>query len=358
MRVDVRSVAALSNADLGRWRALAARAVEPNPFFEPQLVLPAARGLGTRPGSLLVVAEPAGGDWAACLPVRREARFHAHPGPALMTWLHAYALLGTPLMAPESLVPAWAAVLEHAARDPLAAFLGLQQLGEDGPVAAALRDALRERGQRAYVHRRVTRAVLHRRGDRDYLNPELGSGRRRELRRQRRQLEEQLGASLVVRDRAGDPAAVVAFLELEAAGWKGREGTALAAAGHGGWFAETAAGLAAAGRLQLLSLEAGDRVVAMKCNLLAGDTVFCFKIAYDERLARFSPGVQLELENIAVFHATPGAEFTDSCAVQENQMINRLWRDRRSVVTVLVPGRRAIALPSRLVRGALRALRG
>ena len=48
----------------------------------------------------------------------------------------------------------------------------------------------------------------------------------------------------------------------------------------------------AAGRLQLLALTAGERTAALKCNLLAGDEVFCFKIAYDEAYARFSPGVQ------------------------------------------------------------------
>jgi CelD/BcsL family acetyltransferase involved in cellulose biosynthesis len=80
VRVEVRSVEALSKADAARWRELAARAVEPNPFFEPDFVVPAARRLGTRPGFLLVAED--GGDWAACLPVRREARFRKIPGPA------------------------------------------------------------------------------------------------------------------------------------------------------------------------------------------------------------------------------------------------------------------------------------
>ena len=37
----------------------------------------------------------------------------------------------------------------------------------------------------------------------------------------------------------------------------------------------------------------------MKCNVLSGDAVFCFKIAHDETFARFSPGVQLELRTSA-----------------------------------------------------------
>ena len=40
----------------------------------------------------------------------------------------------------------------------------------------------------------------------------------------------------------------------------------------------------------------------MKCNVSAGDTLFCFKIAYDEELAHYSPGILLEAENVDVFH--------------------------------------------------------
>jgi CelD/BcsL family acetyltransferase involved in cellulose biosynthesis len=111
-------------------------------------------------------------------------------------------------------------------------------------------------------------------------------------------------------------------------------------------------------RLQLLALEAGDQTLAMKCNLVAGDAIYCFKIAYDEALSRFSPWIQLELANIDLFHATTGVAWTDSCAAPDNQMINRLWRGRRSVATELVPGRRAVgSLSSVALRAALQARR-
>lgn len=358
VRAELRSVTTLSAADLDRWRELALVAVEPNPYFEPDFVLPAAQHVGRRGAALLVVDDGDGSAWQACLPVHRAAHFRKLPGPALMTWLHRYAYLGTPLMAPGEPAVAWGSLLDRAARDPLAGYLGLEQLGEGGPVAAALVAALRERSLRGLLYERVERAALTRRDDGDYLNPELDSRRRRELRRQRRKLEERLGAPLRLEDRAGDPQAVEAFLALEEAGWKGETGTALRSAGHDAFFADVARVFAAAGRLQLLALEVDDRVVAMKCNLLAADELFCFKIVYDETLATFSPGVQLELENLEVFDATPGIARTDSCAAPENTMINRLWRDRRALATVLVPGRRALGTPARIaIRAALQARR-
>lgn len=83
-------------------------------------------------------------------------------------------------------------------------------------------------------------------------------------------------------------------------------------------------------------MTAGGTTVAMKCNLLAGDAVFCFKIAFDEEWARFSPGVLLEVENVERFHAGE-ATWMDSCADPDNAMINRLWPDRRRISTLLVP---------------------
>jgi CelD/BcsL family acetyltransferase involved in cellulose biosynthesis len=353
VRVELRSLEALSGEDVGRWRTLAARALEPNPYFEPEFAIPAARHLPADGVRLLVVLEDGSGEWAACLPVRRQARFRKLPGPVLATWLHRYAYLGTPLMAPGSAAQAWRSLLDHAGG---AGLLCLEQLGEGGPVASALLEGLQAAGTRAFLYERLERAALVRRADAEYLNPELDSRRRRELRRQRRKLAEHLGAALTMRDRAGDPEAVEAFLSLEAAGWKGQAHTALLTEGHGDLLREAAPVFAAAGRLQLLSLEADDRVVAMKCNLLAGDAIYCFKIAYDEALSRFSPGVQLELDNIEVFHTTHGAARIDSCAAPDNQMINRLWRGRRAIATVLVPGRGAAGAVSQLaIRGMLRA---
>jgi hypothetical protein len=73
----------------------------------------------------------------------------------------------------------------------------------------------------------------------------------------------------------------------------------------------------------------------MKCNFLAHDGAFAFKIAYDEAYARFSPGTLLELENIREFHRRDELRWMDSCAVSDHFMANRLWLDRRSLATVL-----------------------
>src|SRR6185503_3504833 len=76
--------------------------------------------------------------------------------------------------------------------------------------------------------------------------------------------------------------------------------------------------------------------IAMKCNFLAGAGSFAFKIAFDETCARYSPGVLLELENIRRLHSRRELRWMDSCADSGHPMIEGLWRDRRTVETLVV----------------------
>jgi CelD/BcsL family acetyltransferase involved in cellulose biosynthesis len=216
--------------------------------------------------------------------------------------------------------------------------LVLEWVRADGPVADALRAVLDARPQKSLQFEAFERAALVRREEADYVDETLRPHHRRELRRLGRRLSEEMGAPIEIRDVSHDQAQIERFIGMEASGWKGRRGTAFAAQeGHREFFAEICHEFREAGRLQLLALEAGDRTAALKCNLLAGEEVFCFKIAYDEAYARFSPGVQLEERTVTVFHERMSARLMDSCAASDNDMINRLWPDRRPFVSYAVP---------------------
>jgi CelD/BcsL family acetyltransferase involved in cellulose biosynthesis len=284
------------------------------------------------------------GAWLACLPVERSGR-----GPVAVwgSWKHLYCFLGTPLLDRGRAHDATEALARWcAAEGPL----GLRLTG-DKRVLAGLINAGAGTGLEVLHDTTVQRAALVRSAEQEYLAGQRAH-RRREQARWRRRLGEELGAELEAVDRAGEASAVERFLELEVAGWKGREGTAFASdPAHAELFRELCGAYAAQGRLQLLCLESGDRVVAMKCNLISGDELFCFKIAHDESLSAYSPGVLLELDNMTIFHNRRSERIMDSCADPDNEMINRLWRDRRRIATVLI-GRRD--LRGRLLGRAVR----
>jgi CelD/BcsL family acetyltransferase involved in cellulose biosynthesis len=154
------------------------------------------------------------------------------------------------------------------------------------------------------------------------------------------------------------------FLALEASGWKGRDGAALANESRTEGFVRDAIRAAfAAERLEIIRLAVDDRVIAMLVNFLTAPGSFSFKIAFDEEYARFSPGVLIQLENLKILES-PGIDWMDSCAVEDHPMINSLWAERREIVRVSVPLKgkrrratfstcRALEAASALVRRAL-----
>ena len=153
------------------------------------------------------------------------------------------------------------------------------------------------------------------------------------------------------------------FLDLEANGWKGRERTAMASNRSSREFFERVVRVAAArGRLQMLSLELDSVPIMMMCGFTAGEGAFGFKMAYDERYAKYSPGVLLHLfymQNIGEYW--PRTQWIDSCAIAENTLMNRLWTQRRplgdrlmtsrSIPAVMIKNWRHLARIRRLLRG-------
>jgi CelD/BcsL family acetyltransferase involved in cellulose biosynthesis len=344
-RPTVTELGELEAREVEAWRELAGAAAEPNPFYEPDFALPAAEALKA-PNVALVAVWDADG-MLACLPVSR-GRWRGTV-PAMAGWRHAYSFLGTPLVRAGADAAASDALLELVGpgRDR---FLVLERACADGPVMTALASALEPAGLRCAVRIDRERALLCPRDDGEYLSG-LSTKHRRDLARLGRRLGDALGGELRTVDRAGDDGAVDEFLALEGRSWKGAEGTAMVSSpGHAELFTEICRRFDAAGRLELLELGTGERVAAMKCNLRAGEGSFAFKIAHDEELSRFSPGVQLELENIERFDASDAA-WMDSCAEWDNAMINRLWPERRRLCTVVVTDRSVIG---RLGGGLLR----
>jgi CelD/BcsL family acetyltransferase involved in cellulose biosynthesis len=328
VRTEIVPLETLTDADVASWRELAASSLEPNVSFEPDFVLPVADVIDRGGVGVLRVLD--GADWIACMPVAAGRRWKGLPMRALSGWQHLYSLLGTPLVAADRAEDAIAAMLAGARRHARASLVVIDLVTAGGAVARLAHESLDAQKGSSLQMARGDRAVLRRRADEDYLA--VGTKHRREWQRQRRRLASLLDAEVVAQDRSQDPGAVEDFLRFEAEGWKGEAGTAFASLpGHREIFVGICDRYRTAGRLQLLTLEAGSRRLAVKCNLRAGDEIFCFKIAYDEGLAKYSPGMQLELENMRIFHQETNARLIDSCAAFDHPMINRLWPDRRKL---------------------------
>ena len=66
------------------------------------------------------------------------------------------------------------------------------------------------------------------------------------------------------------------------------------------------------------------------------DRVWSWKMAYDESMARFSPGLQAMTEVTAALLADETIHFVDSCAVPDHPLMDHLWRDRLAMADVMI----------------------
>ena len=73
----------------------------------------------------------------------------------------------------------------------------------------------------------------------------------------------------------------------------------------------------------------------MLASFLCPPFAFSYKTAFDESLSRFSPGVLLQRDNLAIL-SNRQITLTDSCASADHPMIDHLWRERRAVGRVSI----------------------
>lgn len=330
---------AIEAVPVAEWRDLAATAIEANPFFDPAYCLPAF-ALAAEGGGGKALAGRRDGRLVALLPVVSAMRAFRLPLPVLVA-KQPYAPLTTPLLSAKDAIGAAEALLDAASASG-ARLLSLPVMSLDGPAGQALAAALARRGIAPIYLETHERAALDATQDAEtYLRAGMGAKKLKELRRQRNRLEEEGEVAFqLARTPEAIAEALRRFLALEASGWKGKSGTGLGQeAGDAAFVKAMARDLGQRGAFQVLELTLSGRTVAAGLILNQGGTAFFFKIAYDETLSRFSPGVQLTVELTRQLTEDPTIALADSTADAGHPMIDHVWRERLRIADMLVPVR-------------------
>src|SRR5438046_494856 len=131
------------------WENMAAAAIEPNPFYEPWMLLPALELFGLGRGFRLVTVWN-GERLDAVLPLERTATFKGLPLPALSSWRHRHCLLCTPLVRADGAVETLAVLIEWL-RAEGTSLVGLQYIPTEGPFNRALTAALKAANVKSFV---------------------------------------------------------------------------------------------------------------------------------------------------------------------------------------------------------------
>ena len=340
------------SAFVAQWDDLAANAEEPNAFYESWYLLPSLRAFGS---DVSIFSVHIGGLLVGLLPVQASSQYGRWPVPHAQNWRHPNIFLGTPLVRKGNAAAFWQALLaEFDQNAKKSLFLHINGMSTDGPLAAALEQLSGEQGRRMGLVQEEDRAFLQSDlSPEEYYTASMRGKKRKELRRQKNRLSETGNLVFSRGDGSGSLQSWVdEFLALERQGWKGAQGSALDCADETRQlFLDALAGAAERGRLELLDLRLDGKPLAMLANFLSAPGSFSFKTTFDEEYSRFSPGVLLQIENLALLERD-GTDWCDSCAVEGHPMIDSVWTGRRCV------GRYSIAIGGAVRRAMFGAYLG
>jgi CelD/BcsL family acetyltransferase involved in cellulose biosynthesis len=320
---------------LSAWEELARDTAEPNCFYAPEMLLPALQHLAGGQDVRLIEAWR-DGLLIGLFPVTIAPRHGRFPIRNVTNWVHRHCFFGAPLIRRGHETDAWNQFLSTLdAAEWAPGFLHLMALDEDGANAVTLHELYGRQGRGLRRVHRYERALLQSELSADaYWESNVRAKKRKEIRRLQKRLQDmgEVKGSMLAEaadlERWCDD-----FLRLEKAGWKGAEGTAMACTAEDAtYFRDSAAAAFANGRLMFLRLDLDGRPIAMLVNFRMGEGGFSFKIAFDEAMSRFSPGVLIELDNLARILDGSETAWMDSCAAPGHPMIDSLWAERRSIV--------------------------
>ncbi|HZR45853.1 MAG TPA: GNAT family N-acetyltransferase [Candidatus Manganitrophaceae bacterium] len=301
---DEASFAALEK----EWNAFLVRSSMNAPFLRHEWFRAWWKAFGGGRKMAVFIVKTESGRWAAAAPLMEEKGVRAGIPCRVLTSMsndHScrfdFLLSNDPR---DDAGDAIAAIMEAIARRaPKVDLIELQDILSDSPTVAAFRRLAAQSGRRVGLRPTLLTPYIPVEGKwPDYFDAVSGH-LKRNLRRRKRQLEEQgeisierwTGDGLSEGDRLGDR--LREGFEVEAMAWKGSAGTAIRenevwAEFYRQW-AQTAA---ERGWLRLYFLRLNDRPIAFYYTLLYDRKLYYLKLGYDPAYARYSPGILLHQE--------------------------------------------------------------
>lgn len=333
------------------WEELAAAAIEPNVFYEHWMLLPALQAAGSERDIcfVLVLMRDPGNHLAqpklgGLFPLEFVQSVDRLQQPALRAWQPRACPMGTPLIRADAVRECLIElVLWLRSGEAGAPQIELKWPAGDSRFQRALKNLLPDRGLMNWSTDTSTRSLLRRKhGATAGLWPAVPDNLRRQLERKAKRLSER-GRLEHVAMQPGDALQtwVDDFLRIDAGSWKKRCGRAP------GWDSQHLHDVAGSaferGRLLMLGIDLDGAPIARSCMLIADGGSFALGTTFDERFARFSPGVLLELDNVRHLDALPGIDWIDACSARQNVLISRLSNERRAIQSLTIgssaPGR-------------------
>lgn len=222
---------------------------------------------------------------AGLFPFERVPRYKGLPATALASWQHAHTLLCTPLVRADMARPCLEALFDWLD----ASLVEFRYVPAGEPFHRALREVLAAQGLESVVNHAYERGLLRKH------RATISGKFRRQLARNERRLKNL--AHVVLRPQDDIGRWIDDFLRIEASGWKGRNGSAMASNdANRRYFREIVTAAFRRGRLI---------------------------------------GCGLDVGNVRQVDADPAVQWMDSFTEGNVLAVERLWPDRRGMQTLV-----------------------
>ena len=317
------------------WQHLSERSAEDNVYYSPRYA-EALLGSIEKNIKLNVAVVWSGAQLVAMLPFTVQDLRVPLLQPIGQAWCTKYTFSCTPLLDRSHTTEAAEGLVDVLSTIRAGQWL-LPTLNAQGEACRAIIAALQRRRVPWLLLNRFQRATLEANGTcgKDWEN-QLSSKRRRDLARNRRRLKT-LGKVKHEVHCSGEAldVAVKAFLKIEAGGWKGKRGTALACDPDTRRFAIaafTGDKKHSICRADVLTLD--GQPIAVSLMTFANGTGFTVKSSYDEAFRSYGAGLLLEVEVIRSFLSGRWAHRLDA-ATAGTHVIDDLWPGRIEVADLV-----------------------
>ncbi len=337
--LDLESAQALVPA----WSDLALNAIEKNVFYFPWFIIPSLPLLEKQQPKVVTVHHA--NQLIGLFLVHNDVGYANMPIPFYRTTIHLHQFLGTPLVRTgyaDQFAAGVCAFLDAAPKER--SFLLLTHQTGDSDLTRALECLCKHQSRQFVEVDRVQRAAIGPlTGDGTPPDKHLSSNRKKSLSRKLKNLIAQGDVCVEKLTHEGEiDVWLEGFFAIENAGWKGEQKTSiLSSANDTALYRDMVSAAFTNGSLNFFRMKLDGKPIAYTLDISGPPYTYCLKTSFDPAFKKYSPGILMEFETLKYYAQHRQYGLVDSCSDPANTVLNELWPNQKSIVTIAI-GRRGL----------------
>ncbi len=321
---------------LEAWYDLLNNSVEKNTFLAPWFARFSFELFKQKP---LIVTIFSDDKLIGLLPVQPDLGYAKLPIKFYKSAIHYHQFLGTPLVRQNYEEQFSKVIFDWIDSLPKTASLFFFNLiSDETSITKAMELHAHKQSRPYWVSEKISRAAVWPKPTHAPNKEATGKTRHKNIERRRKELEK-LGQISV--ERLSDLSQLKSwyddFLHLENNGWKKDKGTSIQQNEPDKlFFYQMLLHGLKQDQLNFFRLKIDNKSIAYTVDILTDEFVYCLRCAHDMDYRKYGPGALLEYEGYKFYRAHQIDYIVDSCTAPNNQMLNKIFPDRKKISSIAV----------------------